>query len=151
MFDYESNKLFDIGMAVNPKARQPQLIDIQLGNRLKARRKSLCLSQKQLAEYVGISFQQLQKYEAGSNRIGAGRLFQFAQALAVPVDFFYWGLKDSDFLPESRLRGQDVMQLDEAALQTAVSMTSIADKELRLALHALIEEIANTQCGSRQS
>ena len=72
--------------------RSPSEVDKHVGARVKARRKELGLSQEALAQALGVSFQQVQKYERGVNRVGAGRLFQLAAALGVDVGYFYWGL-----------------------------------------------------------
>ncbi len=65
------------------------LIDIHVGNRLRQRRTLLGLNQQKLGEAVGLTFQQVQKYERGANRIGASRLFDFSLVLGVPVEFFF--------------------------------------------------------------
>ena len=70
-------------------------IDLHLGKRLRRRRRLLGLTQQQVAEGVGIRFQQIQKYECGANRISAARLWQLAQVLEVPVNYFYDGLTDT--------------------------------------------------------
>ncbi|TRO86925.1 helix-turn-helix transcriptional regulator [Glycocaulis profundi] len=75
-----------------PAPRAPSYIDQHVGRRLKLRRNMLSLSQQNLAETLGITFQQVQKYENGRNRIGAGRLFELARILNVQVTFFYEGL-----------------------------------------------------------
>ncbi len=67
-------------------------IDLYVGKRLRRRRRLLGLTQQQLAEAVGIRFQQIQKYECGANRISASRLFELSEALHVPVQYFYDGL-----------------------------------------------------------
>ncbi len=67
-------------------------IDLHVGKRLRRRRRLLGLTQQQLAESVGIRFQQIQKYECGANRISASRLFELSEALHVPVQYFYDGL-----------------------------------------------------------
>lgn len=64
-------------------------MDVHVGSRISARRRLLQLSQKEMAEALGITFQQVQKYEKGVNRIGAGRLFNIAQLLGVDVDYFF--------------------------------------------------------------
>jgi transcriptional regulator with XRE-family HTH domain len=64
-------------------------IDAHVGNRVRVRRVLLGLTQEKLAQALGLTFQQVQKYERGTNRISSGRLFQLAQALDVPVSFFY--------------------------------------------------------------
>ncbi len=67
-------------------------IDIYVGDRLRQRRTILGLTQEKLAESVGLTFQQIQKYERGANRIGASRLFQFSQLLGTSINFFFDGL-----------------------------------------------------------
>ena len=67
-------------------------IDLHLGKRLRRRRRLLGLTQQQLADAVGVRFQQIQKYECGANRISAARLWRLAEALEVPVGYFYDGL-----------------------------------------------------------
>jgi transcriptional regulator with XRE-family HTH domain len=69
-------------------------IDVYLGKRLRRRRRLLGLTQQQLAGAVGVRFQQIQKYECGANRISAARLWQLAEALEVPVGYFYDGLSE---------------------------------------------------------
>ncbi|KYO52517.1 helix-turn-helix transcriptional regulator [Tistrella mobilis] len=64
-------------------------IDAHVGGRVRLRRQLMGLSQEKLGQRVGLTFQQIQKYERGANRIGAGRLFLIAHALNVPVSFFY--------------------------------------------------------------
>lgn len=71
--------------------KTPNQIDIHVGSRVRARRMMLDMSQEKLAEAVGITFQQIQKYEKGTNRIGASRLSQIAQALKVSPGFFFEG------------------------------------------------------------
>ena len=69
-------------------------IDLHLGKRLRRRRRMLGLTQQQLADAVGVRFQQIQKYECGANRISAARLWQLAEALEVQVSYFFDGLSD---------------------------------------------------------
>ena len=73
--------------------RSANMIDKRLGQRLRARRLEAGLSQERLAEVLGLTFQQVQKYEKGVNRIAASRLFDIAAALDVPVGFFFDGLR----------------------------------------------------------
>ena len=70
-------------------------IDLHLGKRLRRRRRLLGLTQQQLANVVGVRFQQIQKYECGANRISAARLWSLSEALEVPVGYFYDGLTAS--------------------------------------------------------
>jgi transcriptional regulator with XRE-family HTH domain len=76
-------------------------IDLHLGRRLRRRRRLLGLTQQQLAVSVGIRFQQIQKYECGANRISAARLWQLAEALEVPVSYFYDGVAEAQARAEA--------------------------------------------------
>ena len=69
-------------------------IDLHLGKRLRRRRRILGLTQQQVAAGVGVRFQQIQKYECGANRISAARLWSLAEALEVPVNYFFDGIAD---------------------------------------------------------
>jgi len=69
--------------------KQPNPIDIHVGSRVRLRRMMLGMSQEKLGEQLGITFQQIQKYEKGTNRIGASRLQHIARVLNVPVSFFF--------------------------------------------------------------
>jgi len=71
------------------KSDRPNPIDVHVGSRVRLRRNMLGLSQEKLGEAIGLTFQQVQKYERGANRIGASRLLELSQVLGVPVSFFY--------------------------------------------------------------
>ena len=71
-------------------------IDHHVGRRLRRRRRLMGYTQQSLAESVGVRFQQIQKYECGANRISAARLFELAEALNIPVQYFYDGLSERD-------------------------------------------------------
>lgn len=75
-------------------ARAVDPIDRHVGDQLRSRRLLIGLSQDELASYVGVTFQQIQKYERGANRISAGRLYRFATALEVPIIYFFEGIDD---------------------------------------------------------
>src|SRR5260221_14471992 len=64
-------------------------VDVHVGARMRQRRTLLGMTQSKLAEAVGLTFQQIQKYERGTNRVGSSRLFEFASVLGVPVSYFY--------------------------------------------------------------
>ena len=83
-------------------------IDAYLGRRLRRRRRLMGMTQQQLADAVGIRFQQIQKYECGANRISAARLWGLAEALEVPVGYFYDGLSESQERRAEGARTPDV-------------------------------------------
>lgn len=70
-------------------------VDVHVGKRIRHRRWLVGMTQQQLAESVGIKFQQIQKYETGMNRVSASRLWDIASSLSVPVSFFFEGLDES--------------------------------------------------------
>ena len=74
---------------MNDKKKQPNPIDVHVGSRIRLRRTMLGMSQERLGESLGITFQQVQKYEKGTNRVGASRLQNIASILNVPVSFFF--------------------------------------------------------------
>ena len=67
----------------------PRPVDVHVGGRLRLRRTLLGISQENLGESVGLTFQQIQKYERGANRVSASRLYEFCQILDVPLTFFF--------------------------------------------------------------
>jgi transcriptional regulator with XRE-family HTH domain len=75
--------------------RRPSPIDVHVGSRVRLRRTLLGMSQEKLGEALGLTFQQVQKYERGVNRIGASRLFDLARVLDMPIGFFFDDMPDS--------------------------------------------------------
>jgi transcriptional regulator with XRE-family HTH domain len=75
-------------------ARQPNPVDVHVGARLKTQRALKGLSQERLADAIGLTFQQIQKYERGANRVSASRLYQFSKILNVPVSYFFEEYRD---------------------------------------------------------
>ena len=79
-------------MIETPKSPNP--VDLHVGGRVRMRRKMLGVSQERLAEALGLTFQQVQKYERGANRVSASKLYEIARFLSAPVSFFFDGLAD---------------------------------------------------------
>ena len=80
-------------------------IDVHVGKRIRQRRTLLGMSQTRLAKAVGLTFQQVQKYESGANRLGSSRLFEFGKVLDVPVDYFFNELASGDARTPSIKKG----------------------------------------------
>jgi transcriptional regulator with XRE-family HTH domain len=74
--------------------RSPNPIDLHVGGRIRMRRKVLGVSQERLAEALGLTFQQVQKYERGANRVSASKLYEIARFLSAPIAYFFEGLAD---------------------------------------------------------
>ena len=88
-------------------------VDVHVGNRIRHRRWLVGMTQQQLAEQVGIKFQQIQKYETGANRVSASRLWDIAMAMETPVSFYFEGIENA---PDAaaRIEGDDVADLPPA-------------------------------------
>lgn len=99
------------------KSGHPNPIDVHVGARVRLRRTLLGMSQEKLGQAIGLTFQQVQKYERGTNRIGASRLHELAQVLEVPVSYFFADLN----LPDGTSLGAD------AAVKPAKGLSEPAD------------------------
>lgn len=125
----------------------PNPIDSHVGMRLRMRRAQVGMSQEKLGDALGITFQQVQKYEKGTNRIGASRLQLAARVLDIPVNFFFDGLKQeqeggSSFSePEAPEYKTDAVIADEAKRLSAAFLT-IGDPILRHRILALVEAMS---------
>ncbi len=118
-------------------------IDIHVGSRVRMRRMMVGISQEKLGEALGLTFQQVQKYEKGLNRIGASRLYQIARVLVVPVSYFYDGLD----LPEGDLpspqAGAGLLDMERMTTGEGIQLNSaffaIRDADLRRRLLDLVK------------
>jgi transcriptional regulator with XRE-family HTH domain len=88
--------------------RGPNPVDLHVGARIRMRRKLLGVSQERLAEQLGLTFQQVQKYERGANRVSASKLYEIARALQTSVSYFFEGLADTAE-PGLDVAGQEFM------------------------------------------
>jgi transcriptional regulator with XRE-family HTH domain len=77
---------------IDLSVRRPSSVDVHVGGRVRVRRRFLGMTQERLAELIDVTFQQVQKYERGANRISASKLFAIAGALEVPIGYFFEGL-----------------------------------------------------------
>jgi transcriptional regulator with XRE-family HTH domain len=78
-----------------PKSDKPNPVDVHVGSRVRLRRTLLGMSQEKLGDALGLTFQQVQKYERGANRIGASRLYDLSRVLDVPVSYFFEEFADA--------------------------------------------------------
>ncbi len=111
----------------------PHPVDVHVGKRIRHRRWLAGMTQQQLAESVGIKFQQIQKYETGANRVSASRLWDIADALDVDVSFFFEGLsQDGDTAAQAQIGGAPADILgDKEALELIRSYYSIPENQRR--------------------
>ncbi len=94
-----------------PSTARATAADRHVGNRIRERRVMLGLSQQQLAQMIGVTYQQAHKYERGLNRISAGRLYEIAQVLGVPISWFFEGLRPSTQAVELSTRQRMCLEL----------------------------------------
>ena len=129
--------------------KAPNPIDKHVGSRVRMRRMMLGMSQEKLGDALGLTFQQVQKYEKGTNRIGASRLQQISHILQVPVSFFFEGAPSSpsgprpDSLHEapSPAYVSDFLATSDGLALTK-AFTRISDSKLRRRIVDLVEQIA---------
>ena len=106
-------------------------VDVHVGKRVRHRRWLIGMTQQQLAERVGIKFQQIQKYETGANRVSASRLWDIADALEVPVSFFFEGIEEQEkATSEKSMMSADLMG-DKEALDLVRSYYAIPENQRR--------------------
>jgi transcriptional regulator with XRE-family HTH domain len=132
------------------RERASILIDQQVGSRVRMRRLMLNLSQTDLADGIGVTFQQVQKYEKGMNRIGASRLQQIAHILQVPVTFFFETVETASPNRPKVAQDQSLAKLNDFmatrdGLTLAKSFMRIGDNQVRRRIVDLVEEIERDQ------
>ena len=129
----------------------PNPIDKHVGSRVRMRRMMLSMSQEKLGDALGLTFQQVQKYEKGTNRIGASRLQQIAHILQVPVSFFFEGAPASPGLSPSGMgeAPSPAYVSDFLATSDGLSLTKsfmrIKNSKLRRRIVDLVEQIAGEE------
>ena len=131
--------------------KAPNPIDKHVGSRVRMRRMMLAMSQEKLGDALGLTFQQVQKYEKGTNRIGASRLQQISQILQVPVSFFFDGAPIIAGMPRAEGMSEapspayvsDFLATSDGLALTKAFMR-IDDSKLRRRIVDLVEQIAGS-------
>jgi transcriptional regulator with XRE-family HTH domain len=137
-------------------ARRANPMDAHVGSRVRLRRMLLGMSQEKLGEQLGLTFQQVQKYEKGVNRIGASRLFDLAQVLSVPIQFFYDDAPPSDDVamlqPGMSDKPQEGFVIDflgsREGLELNKAFVRIADPKVRRSIVELVRSLAGEDGGN---
>ncbi|WP_424969493.1 helix-turn-helix domain-containing protein [Dinoroseobacter sp. S76] len=106
-------------------------VDVHVGKRVRHRRWMVGMTQQQLADKVGIKFQQIQKYETGMNRVSASRLWEIASALGVPVSFFFEGLGAAQVAEAHEMDMPGDLLSDKEALELVRSYYAIPETQRR--------------------
>lgn len=133
----------------------PNPVDVHVGGRVRLRRTLLGMSQEKLGEAIGLTFQQVQKYERGLNRIGASRLWDLSRVLDVPISFFFDDMHDRTANQSPRLIGSVEALAEDPAMFDADPMTKretlelvrayyrIADPRVSKRVFELVKALAN--------
>jgi transcriptional regulator with XRE-family HTH domain len=137
------------GVEMPSTVKSPGATDVVVGQRIRSQRLMLGLSQTELGNKIGITFQQIQKYEKGTNRVSAGRLQQIAQLFKVPVSFFFEGAPGK--VASAEHINESLEFLDTAASVRLVrAFAEIDDASVRRDIVALVEGIAEARKGRRK-
>ena len=135
--------------------KAPNPVDKYVGSRVRMRRIMLGMSQEKLGDSLGLTFQQVQKYEKGTNRIGASRLQQISEILQVPVSFLFEGgpagpqAEGGMSEASSPAYASDFLATSEG-LALARAFTSITDPKLRRSIVDLVEQMASREPPDRR-
>jgi transcriptional regulator with XRE-family HTH domain len=124
-------------MPARTPARSPSVLDVAVGRNVRIWRMAKGMSQARLASGLGVTLQQVQKYESGANRIGAGRLVKLAAVLGVPISALLIGTDAAE--PSRSLLA---LVSDRRSFRLAHAFAAIKDRALRLSLVNLVEKIA---------
>lgn len=142
-----------IGTDENHVLGTPRPVDVHVGRRVRLRRTLLGMSQEKLGQAIGLTFQQIQKYERGANRIGASRLFELSKVLDVPVSFFFDDMADDVKAYSGRPaagfadQGQAAYEPDPLTKRETLELVRayyrITNPQVRKRLFELVKSIAN--------
>jgi transcriptional regulator with XRE-family HTH domain len=119
------------------------LIDVEVGQRIRIQRLAAGLSQSELAERIGVTFQQVQKYEKGANRVGAGRLTKIARVLNVPVGSFFDGREEIEQVAQKGMEAPLAALAQPYAYRLLRAYAAISDPDLRLTIVDFVERAAS--------
>src|ERR1700744_3204857 len=141
------------------KSDKPNPVDVHVGSRVRLRRTLLGMSQEKLGDALGLTFQQVQKYERGANRVGASRLYDLSRVLDVPVSYFF-----DEFGDQAALQGGTSAGGEEAAeayqpnpmmkretLELVRAYLRIADPQIKRRVFDLTKALASAYPGSGES
>jgi transcriptional regulator with XRE-family HTH domain len=123
-------------MAKPKRGRSTAAVDDHVGARIRERRIMLGLTQQQLAELIGVTYQQAHKYERGINRVSAGRLFEIGRVLSVPVGYFYEGIGEEGT--------RQVTQRERMMLEIARNFADITNERHQEAVSQLARALATS-------
>ncbi|GLQ07294.1 helix-turn-helix domain-containing protein [Sneathiella chinensis] len=122
-------------------------VDVHVGQQLRIKRTLLGMTQSELGDAMGLTFQQIQKYEQGSNRIGSSKLYQLSRVLEVPIGYFFEGLSDDPTVASLPSHAQH-LQKDPAAkretLELVRAFSRIEDHQIRDSIVAMVKSVSRS-------
>src|SRR5947209_855170 len=129
------------------RARRADNRDAEVGRRVRSRRLECRLSQTELADRIGVTFQQVQKYEKGVNRIGAGRLQRISEALEVPISFFFGGGASGGVTREMNSGAESIFGFMQTSgsVRIVKAFHKIKSRKARQLLVEMAEELADVE------
>ena len=130
----------DNGNGSNRKGLSAGKVDVIVGDRIRRRRILMGLTQDQLGEALGVSYQQIQKYETGSNRVSAGRLYVLAQTLETSPAWFFEGIGES-----AAPGDDDTPASSRLAIECVRNLGRISDRKVRSAILVMIRTLAEAE------
>ncbi len=128
---------------------KPHQVDVHVGSRVRLRRTLLGMSQEKLGDALGLTFQQVQKYERGANRIGSSRLYELSQILDVPISFFFDDMPGAP-RPANAVQeaGPDAYEADQLSRRETLELVRayyrIGDDTVRKRIFELVKSIGGT-------
>lgn len=132
------------------KKGTPHDVDIHVGSRLRLRRSALGLSQDQLGSAIGLSFQQVQKYERGANRIGASRLYELSKVLQTPISYFFDEFETTGLAEDGHSTYEADPILKRESLELMRAYHQIQDPKQRKKVLKLVQGLAEESQHARQ-
>ena len=142
MSEIKTNERDPLEALKKSAGRETDQVDRFVGERIRLYRSMVGLSQQKLAEKLGVTFQQLQKYERGENRIGAGRLLMVATALGIPITFL---LDEAGFAQRQasvQMKPSDTSDVTRDAYSIGRAFSQITDPEIRRSITTLVQSLA---------
>ena len=129
--------------------RSPNSVDVHVGDRIRRRRRALGVSQDRLAEQLNLTFQQVQKYERGANRVSASKLYQIAAALQATITYFFEGLPDpsriSGVAEDGAATFVHELPLTPEERELTAMLSRIESKRVRRRILELVRTLADAQ------
>ena len=132
---------------VRKTARIALKVDQYVGSKIRQRRGGVGLTQEQLAEALDISYQQIQKYETGANRVSAGRLYQIAQILGVDINYFFDDMPDGHFTVDPSQGGAP----NRSVIELVRNFNAIEDDSIQGAILSLVRSLAGASGADQES